>query len=316
MSSPSSPPKQPAAEDFNTMQNLFQTMNVGNNQPSGQMDFFGSQEPKKEAQPVSSVTNPSAGGSRIYDINQNNFATGVGLGNNATSGISFATSSPGSGGFDLSAFAKKQPTPQESSSPTMENIYSGQSGKQPSSVSSPLTDMSLNDFMFSKGKQSEISVSEISGGNSNVNANDFNTMQNLFQTNSGGNHQNLLSSSTEQTTFTSANSFQAPFQQSPNENDFSTLQQMFQTSNYAPSNISASNAPQQQTQQQAPSDPFKKEKTDVFATMGGSKNPSFEFDMSSFGTMQAGSSQNQGGFDFFENKPAQKSSASNENNLI
>ena len=49
-------------------------------------------------------------------------------------------------------------------------------------------------------------------------------------------------------------SFQAHFQQSPNENDFSTLQQMFQTSNYAPSNISASNAPQQQTQQQAPSD--------------------------------------------------------------
>ena len=242
------------------------------------------------------------------------------MGNNATNGISFATSAPGSGGFDFSAFAKKQPTPQESSSPTMENLYSGQSGKQPSSVSSPLTDMSLNDFMGSKGKQSEISVSEISGGNSNVNANDFNTMQNLFQTSSGGFHQNILSNSTDQTSFTSANSFQAPFQQSPNENDFSTLQQMFQTSNYAPSSISASNPPQQQsqqqTQQQAPIDPFKKEKTDVFATMGGSKNPSFDFDMSSFGTMQAGSSQNQGGFDFFESKPAQKSSASNDNSLI
>jgi len=48
---------------------------------------------------------------------------------------------------------------------------------------------------------------------------------------------------------------------------------------------------------------------DVFATMGGAKNPSFEFDMSNFGTMQAGSSQNQGGFDFFESKPAAKSTS-------
>ena len=90
---------------------------------------------------------------------------------------------------------------------------------------------------------------------------------------------------------------------------------MFQTSNYAPSNISMSNPTPPQLQQQVASDPFKKEKTDVFATMGGSKNPSFEFDMSSFGTMQAGSSQNQGGFDFFESKPVAKSTT-NENNLI
>ena len=69
-------------------------------------------------------------------------------------------------------------------------------------------------------------------------------------------------------------------------------------------------------QQQAPSDPFKKDKPDVFATMGGVKNPNFEFDMSSFGTMQAGSSTNQGNFDFFESKPAVKSSSGNEGNLI
>lgn len=236
--------------------------------------------------------------------------------NNATSNISFATSAPGGSGFDFSAFSKKQPVQQQASSPTMENIYSGQSGKQASNVSNPLTDMSLNDFMSAKSKQNDFQFSQVNAGN-NVNSNEFNTMQNFFQTNSGGNHQNILSSSTDQTSFTSANTFQAPFQTTPNENDFSTLQQMFQTSNYAPSNISISNPPQQpqQTQQQDPSDPFKKEKMDVFATMGGAKNPSFEFDMSNFGTMQAGSSQNQGGFDFFESKPAAKST-SNQNNLI
>lgn len=111
MSGPTNPPK---ADDFNTMQNLFSTMNVGQ-QPSSQMDFFASEEPKKEESSVGSVTSASSSNAQIYNVNHNNFATGVGLGNNATSGISFATSAPGSGGFDFSAFSKKQPPSQEPS---------------------------------------------------------------------------------------------------------------------------------------------------------------------------------------------------------
>ena len=71
--------------------------------------------------------------------------------------------------------------------------------------------------------------------------------------------------------------------------------------NYTPSQVVEPKAPVAQVPSST-----NKTNTNVFATMGGgtSAASNFEFDMANFGTMQANQKNPQGGFDFFESKPA------------
>lgn len=130
----------PAQEDYNTMQNMFSTMNVNQAQPqpaSSSMDFF-AEEPKKDSPAPVNPPNSAV----VFDLNmsssstsQNNFATGFGLPSSNVDAKAFATSAPGNKPLEVdffnlppkqevttSAFSKKP----EPSSLQMENILSGQ----------------------------------------------------------------------------------------------------------------------------------------------------------------------------------------------
>ena len=88
-------------------------------------------------------------------------------------------------------------------------------------------------------------------------ADDFSTMQNLFQTSNPSAIQGMSFNQPAQSSGISmGNSVGAP-SQGPNEGDFNTLQQMFQTTNY--SNMNSSNIPAPQiSEQKAPEFDFSK----------------------------------------------------------
>ena len=334
-------PPPPKVDDFNTMQNMFSTMNVTSQpQPvnNNSMDFF-AEEPKKEVVPPAPVV--PANSAINFDLNMsgsntsaNNFATGFGLESSNVSAKAFATSAPGGKPLEVdffnlppkqegppAAFAKK-PAEQPATTSQMENIFSGSSEKSVGKVADPLTDMSANDFMSSKPKEQEI-VFPSSNIQPPPSASDFSTMQNLFQTSNPSTIQGMTQPQTSMMAPSSMGSAIGAPGTAPNESDFSTLQQMFQTNNY--SNLNSSTSTAQVPQQKAPAADFFKNNTpatsnapkpDVFATMGGGSNASsgFEFDMANFGTMQANGGKNpQGEVEFF-GKPA--NSTGGGNNLI
>lgn len=166
--------------------------------------------------------------------------------------------------------------------------------------------------------------------NQTPNINDFNTMQQLFQTNSFGNPQEFTFTQTTPSTIQSKpqpfTTGQLPPQFPPQlvttqqfqgtTDDFSTsMMRMFQSSSpqnpplsQMSLNISApiEPIPQKQPVQSSPLDMFSSSKPSSFATMSGG-NYQANFDMSSFGTLQPNSKPNMD-INFFDAKPAQKSS--------
>ena len=287
---PSQIPSQiPPQDDFNTMRNMFSTMNV--NQPAPQqapssVDFF-AEEPKKEVPPPQSAINFDLNLTGSTNPPPSNFSTGLGLLSSNTNAKAFATSSPGNKPLEVdffnlppkqdanaSMFSKK---PAEQPTSQMENIFSGQPEKPvQSQVSSPLTDLNVNDFMATKPKESEVQINQ-SNIQAPPSAGDFSTLQNFFQT---SNPSTLQGMSMNQPSGISmgGSSIGAPGQV-PNEGDFNTLQNMFQTTNY--SNLSNNNPPSQIVEQKAPVAPIasstNKSNTNVFATMGGGTSASSNF---------------------------------------
>lgn len=90
---------------------------------------------------------------------------------------------------------------------------------------------------------------------------------------------------------------------------------MFKTTNY--SNLNASQQGSQISQQKASNtDFFKDNKPSAFATMSGGVSGGFDFNMASFGTMQANNAKGgQIDFNFMEKKPSGGAS-SGAGNLI
>ena len=151
------------------MQNMFSTLNTSQPPPQQQpasMDFFADQ-PKKEVPPPAPVSNPSNFDLNLLGSNppQSNFATGFGLESSNVNAKAFATSAPGGKPLEMdffnqppkenvnmTAFSKKPA--EQTNSAQMENLFSGQTSEKPAEthVNSPLTDMSLNDFMANKPK--------------------------------------------------------------------------------------------------------------------------------------------------------------------
>ena len=73
------PSQVPAQDDFNTMRNMFSTMNVNQpQQPASSVDFF-ADEPKKEAPPPQSAINFDLNMSGSTNPPPSNFSTGFGL---------------------------------------------------------------------------------------------------------------------------------------------------------------------------------------------------------------------------------------------
>jgi hypothetical protein len=157
--------------------------------------------------------------------------------------------------------------------------------------------MSLNDFMTSsKQKEPDFQLPSATGEPS---SNDFNTMQLMFQTGSQGYSQPF-----------SMGQAPSPFESSgpaANENDFSTMQNLFKTTNNA--NQSSFVLPSQPSEPKAPaSGMFTNNKPGAFATMSGGAPSGFDFNMSSFGTMQVNPGKNpQAELNFFDAKPAASS---------
>ena len=159
--------------------------------------------------------------------------------------------------------------------------------------------MSMNDFMSSKPKENEFLKSSETKA-----ADEFSTIQNMFQTNNYAGSSGIQSS---QVTLSGA-----PV---PSEGEFSTLQNMFQTTNYA--NLSNPSAPVQTNEVKAPAvDLFADNKpAGSFATMqGGAPASGFDFDMGNFGTMQAKNAPPS--LDFFESKQAETKPKEGSANLI
>ena len=131
-SEPTVPQKQvPAADDFNTMQNMFSTVNVSSQPVNNSVDMFAS-EPKKEEPSTISAFDFSMSSS---NANANNFATGVNFEASEISSKQFATSSPGNKPLEvdffnlppkqesgIAAFAKKPAVEQKPSS-QVENFF-------------------------------------------------------------------------------------------------------------------------------------------------------------------------------------------------
>lgn len=167
--------------------------------------------------------------------------------------------------------------------------------------------MSLNDFNMSKPAVPPPS------------ADDFSTMQNLFQTSNPSTIQGMSFNQPTQPIQPSGISMGNPVGapgQVANEGDFSTLQQMFKTTNY--SNLNNSSPATQTAEQKAPALDFSKNSNqnpqNSFATMSGapSATSGFDFDMANFGTMQANQKNPQSNLDFFGEKPANKTSTGND----
>lgn len=189
---------------------------------------------------------------------------------------------------------------------------------------SKLTDLSVEDFkMEKKSNQFDFQAPESFGmpvGSSiQPQANDFNTMQNLFQTTSGISQGNPYSQigvvTTQKSEENAFGGFDFAAPQNANENDFSTLQNMFKTTNY--SNLNASQQSSQVSQPKASTaDFFKDNKPSAFATMSGAASGGFDFNMASFGTMQANTGKG-GQIDFnFMEKKVSGGASSGEGNLI
>ena len=232
------------------------------------------------------------------------------------------------------AFSKKQ-------SPSQQQVSESENKSQKNTNESKLTDMSLNDFMSDnkQGSQAEFQMPESfgqpnandfntmqnmfqtsAGGQSafgfpgqqsstsqptakssvgQPNENDFNTMQNMFQTSAGGQsgfgtanqHGSILAQPTANIPTTAGFDFSMGSTSQPNENDFNTMQNMFATNSYA-GQQSTQKPVTNIAQSKQPEANFSKNPTpQAFATMSGGASGGFDFDMSSFGTMQAGSAK-------------------------
>jgi hypothetical protein len=296
------------------MQDMFNSLSVSNNK-ANELDFF-ADEPKSIIKEPEAKLPPKPTG---FDFSQQSsglgsFGTGFGLeGVGQLNSKAFATTSgTGSKGFDLgsldfslgtakqepaNAFSKK-PAVQESAYSPMDQVFASQA-PQAASVN-PATNFTLNQPS---------------------NINDFNTMQQMFQTNSNFSNPQGFGQQQQQQLPVAQGQIPAQFvsnqqfQGAPE--DFGTsMLRMFQTNTPAQSppltqmnlNIGAPEAIPQKQAQSNPLDLFSNNKPVSFATTSGGSFPN-NFDMASFGTMQAGS---KGGLDasFFEAKPAKASSNS------